>query len=61
MGQCSGGYCYFLSCGSSAGNYYMKCSQTTGICDDCEENVCNESADYQCQLRGHTKDAGPQQ
>ena len=55
IGQCGNGYCYFLSCGSSAGNYYMKCNQATGVCDDRETDACNGSANEQCEMRGHSE------
>lgn len=53
MGDCRNGYCYFLSCGSSAGNYYYKCDQSTGVCDDCDTSACTDSANYQCEQRGY--------
>ena len=38
---------YWLSCGSSAGDYYYKCSG--GECDDCETSACDSSASQQCE------------
>lgn len=49
--QTSGGYTFWLSCGSSAGNYYYKCDGQ-GNCDDCETQACTDSANDQCAMHG---------
>ena len=51
----SGGYTYWLSCGSSAGNYYYRCYNdgNNNVCVACDTGPCQESADLQCAMRGH--------
>ena len=48
----SGNYTYWLSCGSSSGNYYYRCDNDTGLCDDCDTDACQESANTECSRRG---------
>lgn len=43
------GYSYWLSCGSSAGNYFYKCDSDGCVACD----TCGEQADEQCALRGY--------
>ncbi|HEY8204571.1 MAG TPA: hypothetical protein VIF81_07585 [Pyrinomonadaceae bacterium] len=45
-----GGWTYWLSCGSSAGNFYYKCDGG-GNCQACDTGPCQESADEQCGMR----------
>lgn len=51
-----GGYNFFLSCGSSAGNYYFRCPECPAgqscPCEPCDTAPCQESADDQCAMRG---------
>jgi hypothetical protein len=42
-----GYYNYWLSCGSSAGNFWYRCDGA-GNCDDCDTQACQDTADYQC-------------
>ena len=46
--DCDNGYCVFLSCGSTAGNYWAKCPPGGGPCEICNTTACQETADYQC-------------
>lgn len=48
----------FLSCGSTAGNYWARCpDQDLGCsncpCDICDTSHCQEMADAQCRRLGH--------
>lgn len=52
--KCEGGYCYWLSCGSSAGPYYYKCTETNpSVCGACPTDACDDSAAEQCAQRGY--------
>lgn len=49
--QDSGGYSFWLSCGSSAGNFWYRCDGQ-GNCDDCDTEPCQETADQWCESGG---------
>lgn len=52
--NCNGNYgeTFWLSCGSSAGNYFAVCPADGGTCT-VEQGFAQEEADYECALRGH--------
>lgn len=52
--NCSGQYgeTFWLSCGSSAGNYFALCPADGGPCTISDERTQPE-ADYECEQRGH--------
>lgn len=52
---CHDGYCYYLSCGSSAGNYWARCPQNCQSCpcEPCDTGPCQTTADEQCARGGH--------
>lgn len=56
---CRDGYCAFLSCGSSAGNYWANCPPGGGPCAICDTSPCQETADEQCALKSGGGEGGP--
>jgi uncharacterized membrane protein YphA (DoxX/SURF4 family) len=52
--NCSGGYgeTFWLSCGSSAGNYFALCPAEGGACT-VDQGTAQQEADYECAQRGH--------
>lgn len=52
--NCHGGYgeTFWLSCGSSAGNYFAVCPADGGACT-VEQGFAQQEADAECARRGH--------
>lgn len=52
--NCNGGYgeTFWLSCGSSAGNYFALCPATGGACT-VDQGTAQQEADYECAIRGN--------
>jgi hypothetical protein len=49
------GETFWLSCGSSAGNYFALCPADGGVCT-VDQGYTQQEADYQCSQRGHYMD-----
>lgn len=52
--NCNGGYgeTFWLSCGSSAGNYFALCPADGGPCT-VDQGTAQQEADAECARRGH--------